>query len=62
MLVARALGVELNLKTISVKDNETRTPEFLKVSSVQSKLKVDRRHKLHDSRQRKEFTPLSARP
>jgi hypothetical protein len=46
MLVARALGVELNLKKISNKDNENRTPEFLKVSSVKGKLQVgaSRRH------------------
>ncbi|XP_021941262.1 uncharacterized protein LOC110840492 [Zootermopsis nevadensis] len=32
LLVARALGVDLNLKDTSVKDNENRTPEFLKIN------------------------------
>jgi hypothetical protein len=37
MLVARALSVELNLRKISLKDNENTTPEFLKVSSAHRK-------------------------
>jgi hypothetical protein len=37
MLVARALSVELNLRKISMKDNENKTPEFLKVSSAHRK-------------------------
>jgi glutathione S-transferase len=34
LLVAKALGVELNLKKVSLKDDEHKRPEFLKVRNV----------------------------